>query len=257
MALRYCFEEGKVRKTLDRSKKNDLAVIDSDGIPASVIKKAKDRGVLIYDYLNVGALEMERSYFKQFKHLLIAPYDGWTGEYWIDVTDKAWQKHLFEEAEKKKKAGAIGLYIDNVDIFWMCSEGFKGTKKLRPVPDEHAVFEALVTILREIRYKLGLVVMPNGGDDFVRAVFSCCADAKSIIQTVNQEGVLYQDNQKQSREDTKYFTKYLDWCVSKGLYVRGIEYTKSKTAALKCKAYYAAHGWKGLYISKHKNLEGD
>lgn len=257
MALRYCFEESKVRKTLERSRKNDLAVIDSDGIPVSVIKKARNRGVLIYDYLNVGALERERSYYNRFKHLRIASYDGWTGEYWVDVTDTEWRSHLFEEAEKKKKAGAIGLYIDNTDIMWMCAEALDGMDTMRKVPDEQDVFEALAGLLRDIRYKLGLVVMPNGGDTFVRALFALCADADKIVQTVNQEGVLYLDNQRQRKADTAYYTKYLDWCVSKGLYVRGIEYTKSRTAALRCRAYYAAHGYKGLYISKHKNLEGD
>lgn len=257
MALRYCFEEDKVKRTLERSKKNDLAVIDSDGVSASAIRKAKSRGVHIYDYLNVGALERERAYFGKYKGLRLMEYDGWVGEYWVDVTSKEWQAHLIAEAEKKKYAGAIGLYIDNTDIFWMVQEGFKGKKTLRPVPDETAVFEALVSVLRELRYGVGLVCMPNGGDTFVRSLFACCSDAHSLVQTVNQEGVLYLDNKRQSKEDTAYYTRYLDWCVRQGLYVRGIEYTRSKTAALRCKAYYAAHGYNGLYISKHKNLEGD
>lgn len=38
MALRYCFEESKVLRTLNTSRKNDLAVIDTDGISTAAIK---------------------------------------------------------------------------------------------------------------------------------------------------------------------------------------------------------------------------
>lgn len=54
MALRYCFETSNVRATLASSKPHDLAVVDSDGLPKSVIQAVLKRGVFIYDYLNVG-----------------------------------------------------------------------------------------------------------------------------------------------------------------------------------------------------------
>ena len=60
MALRYCFESDKVKRTLDKSKRNDLAVIDTEGCE-SAVKSAVSRGVYIYGYLNAGALERERS----------------------------------------------------------------------------------------------------------------------------------------------------------------------------------------------------
>ena len=31
MAFRYCFESDKVKRTLDKSKRNDLAVVDTEG----------------------------------------------------------------------------------------------------------------------------------------------------------------------------------------------------------------------------------
>ena len=30
MALRYCFEQDKIKRTLDKSKRNDLAAIDTE-----------------------------------------------------------------------------------------------------------------------------------------------------------------------------------------------------------------------------------
>lgn len=64
MSLRYCFETSNVRATLASSKPHDLAVIDSDGISGMFFKSALRRGVYIYDYLNVGALEKGRSGYK-------------------------------------------------------------------------------------------------------------------------------------------------------------------------------------------------
>lgn len=31
MSLRYCFEKAYIKKTLDKCKRNDLAVVDTDG----------------------------------------------------------------------------------------------------------------------------------------------------------------------------------------------------------------------------------
>ena len=257
MSLKYCFEENRVKATLQSLKKSDLAVIDSDGIPDSVIRAAVRRGVFVYDYENAGAIEKERSYFRKFQGSLLAPYSGWPGEFWVDPTTAAWKRHLIETAEAKKKKGADGLYFDNADIYWMCREGFQeeGARMMRGAPDPDKVYTALVEVIREIVEGLGVIVMPNGADVFVRRMFS--EGHGYLIRTVNQEGVLYENNKRQSNEETVYRTAYLDWAKKKGLYVRGIEYTKSKTAAAKARAYYKKHGWQGIYISKHTDLRGD
>lgn len=118
MSLRYCFEEDYVKATLARSKKDDLAVIDTDGISTSLIKSAVNRGVHIYGYINVGALEMERSYYDKYKHLRLAKYAGWSGEYWIDPTAPEWKAHILNLGKTIKATGAIGIYFDNTDIYY-------------------------------------------------------------------------------------------------------------------------------------------
>ena len=60
MALRYCFENPI--KTLQKSKTHDLAVVDTEGYE-SYVRQAVSRGVYVYGYLNVGALEKERPYY--------------------------------------------------------------------------------------------------------------------------------------------------------------------------------------------------
>ena len=52
MALRYCFEQSYIPKTISRSKPHDLAVIDTDGISTAAIKAACARGVWVYGYIN-------------------------------------------------------------------------------------------------------------------------------------------------------------------------------------------------------------
>lgn len=254
MALRYCFEQDCVARTLAKSKKNDLAVIDTEGCE-SAVKAAVKRGVIVYGYLNAGALESERSYYTKFKGLRLARYDGWDGEYWVDVTSKEWQAHLIAQAKKIKACGAIGLYLDNTDIYYMCAEGFKeeGSKMLRKAPSAQAVYNALSAVIMKLT-AMGLIVMPNGGDTFVKKFVSA---HPKVIKTINQEGVLYQDKRRQSKDDTQYYTQYLDWCKKKGIYIRCIEYPKTKAQALVCKAYYKKHGWQALYVSYHKDLRGD
>lgn len=256
MAMYVCFESGYVGRTLRKAKKNDLVIFDSDGIDQRVITDAKKRQVHLYDYLNVGSIEPSRKYYDEFKDLRIAKYSGWN-EFWIDVTDIRWQNKLIELAKEKKKKGAIGLYMDNGDILWQCIEGFKEnkTKMIKSIPDPEKVFFALKYVVEKIATEVGLIIMPNGADVFVRQMFyrgwGC------YIKTVIQEGVLYSNFKKQNRYETAYLVEYLNWCLDNGLYVRGIEYVKSASGIKEVKRFYSDHGYKGLYISKHKTLKGD
>lgn len=258
MAMRICLEQDYVLKTLARSKKNDLAVVDIDNIDPKYVREAVARGVHVYGYLNACALEKERSYYDEFKDLRIAAYSGWPGEYWVDVTDERWKKHLISEAKRFKKAGCKGLYFDNTDLYYQCVVGFreKHTNMIKPAPRAWSVYEALKSVMIELESApVGLVVMPNGGDVFVRKLIN--NGWKHLVKTVIQESVLYSDSKRVSSKDTEYFTEYLDWCKSKGIYIRGIEYTKKLTQASTAKAYYRRRGWNDVYISKHPDLRGD
>ena len=255
--LRYCFEQDKVVSMLKKMK-DGLAVIDSDGISASTIQTIlrNNKKLLIYDYLNAGALEQERSYYGQFKHLCLAKYDGWDGEYWVDITNKAWQDHLINEARKKKAKGAIGLYFDNVDIYYMCKEGFKEEKSrmIKSAPSADAVYKALRDVILRLTNEVGIVVMPNGGDTFLRRFM---VEYPNVIQTINQEGVFFENFKKNSTSDTNYYKSWCKWAQKriKGK-VRIIEYCTDKKEQAKIKAYCMVHKWH-VYFSKHKNLLGD
>lgn len=249
--LTYCFEQEYVANTLKNTAVHGLAVVDTEGCE-SAVRDAVKRGVWVYGYLNAGALENERSYYKDFKHLRLAPYDGWDGEYWVDVTDKAWQDHLFTQAKKIKELGAIGVYLDNTDVYYMCCGHLH--RAMNTVPKAQDVYKALAQVVYIIQKGVGLIVMPNGGDSFVRRFIT---QYPGIIQTINQEGLFYEDFKKQPKSETAYRKEYMKWAAEhvKGK-IRGIEYCKKPSEIAKVKAYYAAHGW-DVYISKHKDLRGD
>lgn len=256
MAMRICLEEDYVLKTLAKSKKNDLAVVDIDNIDPKYVREAVGRGVHVYAYLNACALEKERSYYKEFKDLRIAAYSGWPGEYWVDITAEKWQKHLISEAKRFKEAGAKGLFFDNTDLYYQCVVGFREdkTKMLRPAPRAWSVYETLLKVMNTLVHDVGMVVMPNGGDTFVRKLI--LNGHKDLVKTVIQESVLYSNNKRVSSKETDYFENYLDWCKSKGIKIRGIEYTNKLTQMSTAKAYYRRRGW-DIYISKHSDLRGD
>ena len=252
MSLRYCFEESKVLRTLNASKPHDLAVIDTDGISTAAVKATCARGVWVYGYINAGSLERERSYYGKFKHLRIAKYDGWDGEYWIDPTADEWKEHIVALAKTIKATGAIGVYLDNTDIYYMCGHGFKNP--MRKAPSKEAVYHALEDIVDAIQTDIGLIVMPNGGDDFVRRFIT---EHPGIIQTINQEGLFYENFKRNSAAEIEYRKSYMKWAATHiSGKVRGIEYCKKPAEIAYAKAYYAAHGW-DVYISKHTDLRGD
>ena len=253
MALRYCFESSYVSKTLSACKRSDLAVVDTEGHEKAV-REAVKRGVWVYGYLNVGALEKERPYYEKLKHLRLAKYEGWSGEYWIDPTTREWQDHILSLAKQIKATGAIGLYLDNTDIYYEIAEREISKQYSRNLPSAQAVYTALSNVILKIN-ALGLIVMPNGGDVFVRKFIRA---HPNVIKTVNQEGVFFEDlNRKNSASDTAYYKAWCKWAQKHiSGKVRIIEYTSSKTEQTKIKAYCVAHGW-DVYFSKHKELRGD
>jgi uncharacterized protein (TIGR01370 family) len=228
-------------------------VVDTEGHEKAV-REAVRRGVWVYGYLNVGAVEKQRPYYEKLKHLRLAKYEGWDGEYWIDPTDRAWQDHCISLARQIKATGAIGLYLDNTDIYYEILERQIKRQYDRNLPSAKAVYTALSSMILKIN-ALGLIVMPNGGEVFLRKFMTA---HPGVIATINQEGVFYSElNKKNKSADTKY---YKDWCkwAQKRISgkVRIICYVTIKSEQVKIKAYCIAHGW-DVYFSKHKELRGD
>ena len=235
---------------LNRLSKHDHVVIDfQEGFPKSFIDKLHAKGIKVYSYLNVGALEVDgtRDYASRFgKSFRLGAYDGWPGEQWIDASKKEWQDFITNELEPKLRAkGADGYYIDNLDVYGLYKHKRSG------------MYAGLQNILRKI-HSQGVEVMINGADEFVtRAIQD--GSYKEMFDGVNQEEV-FSDNggHQQNSEDTKYFSKYLEKTVKPAnLFVYLLEYGKDKGRLRQIQSFCNKNGFGYYYSSKdpYKNLE--
>ena len=151
--------------------KPNIAVIDFAEFGDTQIKKLRSKGIKLISYLNVGAIEKGRSYFDEYEKFAVGDYSDWD-EKWMDLRAEAWQDFLLERAKSFKKRGAIGLYIDNLDVV----EEFKPLK----------MYESARAILKHIRKETGLYLMVNGADYFVS---KCIRDKVVHFQAIQQEEV--------------------------------------------------------------------
>ena len=90
----------------------------------------------------------------------------------MDLSKKEWQDFLIGRAKSFKKRGAMGLYIDNLDVV----EEYKSKKLYAPAR----------AILKRIRKETGLYLMVNGADYFVT---KCIKDKVVHFQAIQQEEV--------------------------------------------------------------------
>ena len=73
--------------------KPNIAVIDFAEFGDAQIKKLRSKGIKLISYLNVGAIEKNRSYYSKYKKHAIGTYADWD-EKWMDLSKKEWQEFL-------------------------------------------------------------------------------------------------------------------------------------------------------------------
>lgn len=151
--------------------KPSIAVIDFAEFGDTQIKKLRASGIKLISYLNVGAIEKTRPYYSKYKKYAIGNYSDWD-EKWMDLRVEPWQTFLIDRSKEFKKRGAMGLYIDNLDVV----EEYKSKKLYTPARK----------ILKHIRKETGLYLMVNGADYFVS---KCIRDDVVHFQAIQQEEV--------------------------------------------------------------------
>lgn len=166
----YLGLNGNDYKTIIKQKPS-IAVIEFDEFTDGQIKKLLAQKIKLVAYLNVGAIEKTRGYYKLYKQYAIGNYSDWD-EKWMDLSKEKWQEFLIFQAKVLKKRGAKGLYIDNLDVV----EEFKA----------HKLYEPARKILKTIRKETGLYLMVNGADYFVT---KCIEDKVVHFQAIQQEEV--------------------------------------------------------------------
>ena len=250
-AMTYDYDErygvfiGIGRKDIKKLKDYQTVIIDAEHFTKADITKLKKAGKTVYTYLSIGSLEDYRSYYKAYKHLAISKYDGWEGEEWVDVSDKAWQKLMLKRAKEFKNKGVDGFFLDNADVYYQYKEP--------------RIYKGLVKILTDIR-KLNARVIINGGDVFVSKYLKENKDLKKIADGVNQEGVFTTlvEDKKKGEEITRYYLNYLKKLSKKGIRIYLTEYivedNKDDGLEDKIADYCEKRGW-DYYISDDLELD--
>lgn len=190
-------------------------VIDAEYFSKDQIEVLHRNGVEVYSYLNLGSLESFRSYYSEYKNIILGNYENWDDEFWVDVSEKNWQKHIYEQAQKLSEKNIDGFFLDNADVYFY-------------YPSEN-IFYGLISAIRNID-SLEKKVIINGGDFFVKRAVLDEEDQRIRIDGVNQECVFTNidfDNRKmilQDPETSAYYKEYIHHCKEKGLEIYLTEY---------------------------------
>jgi len=239
-------EKECVLSLLCNSERVKTAVLELSDFSKDDVALLHENQIEIFAYLNVGAIENFRTYYKDFAHLTLSPYENWSEEFWIDVRKNEWQDFLVNTlAAAIAEKSADGFFLDNFDIYSLYKS------------DD--VFQALLAILRGLR-NYGVKIIINGGDEAVSAILE--SGKANLIDGVNQESVFSRIKSyklqlfaKQKKDDTKYFVDYLDNVKRAGLEVFVIEYAKSKTLRSYCENECEKRKYR-YFVSTDLELDG-
>ena len=191
---------------IDKIKGYNVVVVEPASIDIGGVESLHKTNEKIYAYLNIGSLENYRPYFNEFKEKTLGIYENWEDEYWMDVSDVAWQKLIVDKLGRDiVDKGFDGFFIDNCDVYYY-------------YPNEE-IFNGLSSILQGLRslnmtkkYKIDIII--NGGDTFV----SKCIENKTateLFDGVNQECVFTDIDfenktyKEKDESDREYFKEYL------------------------------------------------
>lgn len=223
----------------------ETIVIDATEYSAETLHSLQSSGHIVYSYLNIGSIETYRSYYGEFQDKVLGSYENWPDEYWMDVSDRDWQRLVGTTIPKQLvDKGIDGFFIDNCDVYYEYEK------------DE--IFQGLRAIVHSIAsYDLPVII--NGGDTFVTGMIG---QGEALPFTgVNQECVLttIEDYDQdifgvQSQEEQKYFKSYLKHCSEAGLSVALLEYTDDENRMAEIRDYAKEQGYE-LYISDNVGLQ--
>ncbi|WP_408069875.1 endo alpha-1,4 polygalactosaminidase [Butyrivibrio sp. JL13D10] len=238
----------QLHKKLDNDTTIGLAIIDVQNVSAEDVGMLKAHGRRIYSYLNVGSLEDFRDYYDKYSEYTLGEYENWPGEYWVDVSEKAWQDFIVDNvAAEIVLKGADGFFIDNTDVYYLYEHSW--------------IYKGLVNILTRLRDKYNLPIIINGGDSFVTKLMD--EGKTDLIAGINQESVFSSILDYEKCEfgenpalDRAYYEEYLGRAKKNGLLVFMIEYTQDMRLVDKIKEFCQQNGYK-CYVTDSLKLDGN
>ncbi|AAC07769.1 endo alpha-1,4 polygalactosaminidase [Aquifex aeolicus] len=143
----YIQLKGKV----DTTKNVELYDIDLFDNSVQVINELKAKGKTVICYFSAGTWEEWRPDANEFpKEAIGKPYEGWEGEYFLDVRNEKVRELMVKRLKLAKQKGCDGVDPDNLDIY-LYDTGFNLTKEDLK---DYAVF--LSREAKKIGLKIGL-----------------------------------------------------------------------------------------------------
>ena len=211
-------------------------VLDAQNISKKSIRKLRKTGHTVYSYINLGSVENYRDYYKDYEDVTLDVYENWEDERWVDVSKKKWQDFISGTLAKKLvNKGIDGFFVDNVDVYYMYHND--------------GIFNGVTTILKNFK-ALGVDVVVNGGDTYVRQYVKRHGKLNKILNAVAQESVFtsidWDDNNafiEQDKGDNKYAKSYINFVSKHGGNVYLIEYSTDKKMINKISKYCKKKGY--------------
>jgi len=211
-------------------------VLDAQNISKKSIKKLRKTGHTVYSYINLGSVENYRDYYKDYEDITLDEYENWEDERWVDVSKKKWQDFLSKTlARKLVNKGIDGFFVDNVDVYYQYHN------------DD--IFNGVTTILKNFK-ALGVDVVVNGGDTYVRKYVKRHGKLNKVLDAVAQESVFTSidwDNDnafiEQDKGGHKYAKSYINFVSKHGGNVYLIEYSTDKKIIDKISKYCKKKGY--------------
>lgn len=252
-----CLEDKYKSRILNAAAGYDLIVVDAQDFSADEIKKLKAGGGTVLSYLNVGAIEDDRSYFQAAKRdgLILGPYDNWDGEYWVVAQEPKWKSIVLGLATTLNAKGVDGFWVDNLDILYTVEEDYGWSKSKT---------DALYTNLQAILAGLHMFgyVMLNGADVFVSRAIK--AKQAGVFDGINQETVItcIKDYEapgkfgKQSADEREYYMDYLSGVRMAEKDICLLEYARDPAIISEAEAYARSMGFT-LCVSSDIELGGN
>lgn len=226
----------------------DTVVIDAAYFTKEEIETIRQNGAKkVYSYLNIGSIEDFREGYDSLKDCILAPYNNWPDEYWVNVSRPEWQQYIAQSASALIDKGVDGFFLDNTDVYY-----------LYPTSE---IYDGLVSILSMLNtYHKDILI--NGGDVLVSKAILEADEPQIEITGVNQECVFtnidFASNTLvlQDAETSQYYQDYLTACKEKGLAVYLLEYAKDGDAVEETiQAYCKQYGFQ-YYRSSSIDLVG-
>ncbi|MBR4223478.1 MAG: endo alpha-1,4 polygalactosaminidase, partial [Oscillospiraceae bacterium] len=181
-------------------------VLDAQYFTAEDIQSLKRSGHTVYSYINAGALEDFRPYYKDYEIYTLDVYENWEEERWVDVSAPKWQAFMSDLAGELMSKGCDGLFVDNVDVYYHYHDD--------------KTFDGITAILSGFK-DMGAYVSINGGDVYVTE-YADRYGKLDIMDAENQETVFSSIDfgrgtfSSNDEEERRYFMDYIERVGSMG-----------------------------------------